>query len=210
MRKIRELFIDQESVNKIKDKLPKLFSTAELESSRAGKIGMEVGSLRERILVALLIYKFGQENVNVNIPITESETDVFLFDIPISIKTITSGSLIGFKLIWTVDPEKAEHFLNNYFPGTDILFVRINWNSKGGFYYIPYEAQQEVYNKLGKNAYIKLPVKGTNPRGVEITNAALVELVHHPDTLCIEIDWKREAISNYNPFEKWVKLWSTI
>ena len=45
------------------NRLPYLFHLAELDSSRAGKIGMEVGSLRERIIVALLIYKFGEDNV---------------------------------------------------------------------------------------------------------------------------------------------------
>jgi hypothetical protein len=32
---------------------PKLFRIAEIESSRAGKVGMEVGSLGERVIVAL-------------------------------------------------------------------------------------------------------------------------------------------------------------
>ena len=58
-----EIFEDKVLVERIKNKLPHLFSIAELESSRAGKIGMEVGSTREKILVALLIYKFGERNV---------------------------------------------------------------------------------------------------------------------------------------------------
>jgi len=53
-----EIFEDVKLVNRIETRLPYLFQLAELESSRAGKIGMEVGSLRERIVVALLIYKF--------------------------------------------------------------------------------------------------------------------------------------------------------
>ena len=40
-----EMFEDAKLVNRIKNKLPYLFQLAELESSRAGKIGMEVGSL---------------------------------------------------------------------------------------------------------------------------------------------------------------------
>ena len=64
-----EIFEDTKLVNRIKNKLPYLFQLAELESSRAGKIGMEVGSLREKIIVALLIYKFGEANVETNIPI---------------------------------------------------------------------------------------------------------------------------------------------
>jgi hypothetical protein len=54
-----EIFEDENLVDKIKRRLPCLFQLAELESSGAGKIGMEVGSVRERIIVALLIYKFG-------------------------------------------------------------------------------------------------------------------------------------------------------
>jgi hypothetical protein len=58
--------------------LPYLFQLAELESSRAGKTGIEVGSVRERIVVALLIYKFGEANVETEIPIMESEVAVNL------------------------------------------------------------------------------------------------------------------------------------
>ena len=64
-----EIFEDTKLVNRIKNKLPYLFQLAELESSRAGKIGMEVGSLRERIIIALLIYKFGEANMETNIQI---------------------------------------------------------------------------------------------------------------------------------------------
>lgn len=50
-----ELFEDEKFVEKIKIILPQLFQIAEIESSRAGKIGMEVGNLRERILVSMMI-----------------------------------------------------------------------------------------------------------------------------------------------------------
>ena len=51
-----QLFENEKIVLKMQQRLPYLFQLAELESSRAGKIGMEVGSLREKIIVALLIY----------------------------------------------------------------------------------------------------------------------------------------------------------
>ncbi len=108
--RIKQVFFDSNTVKKIQDKLPKLFYVAELESSRAGKIGMEVGSLRERIIVALLIYKFGEESVETEIPITEPEVDVKVYNNPISIKTITGTSFSGVKLIWTVDADSAIHF----------------------------------------------------------------------------------------------------
>jgi len=41
---VLELFSDNVIVRKVQTKLPKLFQLAELESSRAGKVGMEVGS----------------------------------------------------------------------------------------------------------------------------------------------------------------------
>jgi len=201
-----EVFEDKKLVEKIKDKLPYLFQLAELESSRAGKTGMEVGSLRERIIVALLIYKFGEENVDTEIPITDPETDVKLFGKPISIKTITGKDLKGVKLIWTADAEKAREFMRNYGPKCDILLVHINWGSTGGFYYIPLSAQLEVFNNLGRDRYIKLPKPGTNPRGVEIPEYALYLLANHPLTRKIEIYWERKEIQ-YDPYKRWLKYW---
>lgn len=86
---LSEIFEDKETIEKIQKRLPFLFQVAELESSRAGKVGMEVGSMREKILIALLIYKFGKKNVETKLPITEPEMDVKLYGFPVSIKTIT-------------------------------------------------------------------------------------------------------------------------
>lgn len=121
--KLSELFEDDKLIEKIKRRLPYLFQLAELESSRAGKTGMEVGSVRERIIVALLIYKFGETNVETEIPITEPEVDAKLFGEPVSIKTITGKSFGGVKLIWTVDAQKAKEFRKSYYPHCDILLV---------------------------------------------------------------------------------------
>src|SRR3989338_6791162 len=95
---IKELFIDKTIISEIQDKLPKLFRIAEIESSRAGKIGMEVGSLREKVIGGLLIYKFGEDNINTNIPITEPETDIVVGGKNLSIKTITGNG--GVKAVW--------------------------------------------------------------------------------------------------------------
>ncbi len=161
-----EIFEDEKLVEKIKRRLPYLFQLAELESSRAGKTGMEVGSIRERIIVALLIYKFGEANVETEIPITEPEVDAKLFREPISIKTITGKSLGGVKLIWTVDAQKAKEFRENYYPHCDILLVQINWNDTGGLYYIPLGAQRLLFEEIGRESYIKLPKPRTNPRDI--------------------------------------------
>ena len=87
--RLPEIFEDRLLVARIKERLPRLFQMAEMECSRAGKTGMQVGSLREIILVALLVYKFGEASVQTEIPITRPEVDAMLFGLPVSIKTIT-------------------------------------------------------------------------------------------------------------------------
>jgi len=202
----KQIFEDERLVKKIQRRLPYLFQLAELESSRAGKIGMEVGSLRERIIVALLICKFGEANVDTEIPITEPEVDVQLFGEPISIKTVTGKGFSGVKLIWTVDTQKAKEFRETYNPHCDILLVQINWNDIGGFYYIPLKAQKRLFDRIGRERYIILPKPGTNPREVEITKEALSSLVEDEMSKVIEISWQKTRI-DYNPYKRWVDYW---
>ena len=201
-----KIFEDQELVDKIKKRLPYLFQIAEIESSRAGKVGMEVGSLRERMLVALLIHRFGEENVKTDIPITKAEVDVELFGEPISIKTISGNRFSGVKLVWTVDAQKAKEFRENYYPNCDILLIQINWDSVGGFYYIPLEIQKKIFEGMGRKKYIKLPKPGTNPRGVEITGDALSKIINSKETNLIKIVWQKAKL-DYDPYKKWVDYW---
>ncbi len=203
---IKALFYDKEIVKKVKLRLPKMFQLAELESSRAGKIGMEVGSIREAIIIALLIYKFGDKNIETNIPITESEVDFRAFGKPISIKTITTNTLTGVKIIWTVDYKKVEEFIKSYYPKVDMLLVQINWNKQGGLFYIPIDVQKRIFKKLGKDKYIKVPKKGTNPRGIEISKEALIDLINDRETKSINIEWIRSKI-DFNLYKRWIKLW---
>ena len=204
--RILELFNNSEISKKIQRKLPKLFQLAELESQRAGKIGMEVGSVREKIIVSLLIYKFGEENVETEIPITEPEVDVKLFGNPISIKTKSGNSLSGLKISWTVDVQTADEFKNNYYPSCDMIYVQVNWGRIGRLYYFPKDVQREVLNLMGKENYIKLPSLGTNPRGVEITSKALQTLINHKNSYNIEIEWEKEEVT-FNVFKRWIDLW---
>lgn len=203
---INHIFEDEMIQSKIRDRLPLLFQLAENECSRAGKIGMEVGSLREKIIIALLIYKFGQDVVETNIPITEAEIDVKVMGTPFSIKTITGKKLGGVKLIWTVDYQKAEEFFNHYMPACDLLLIHINWGGIRGFYHIPVSVQKYVMNVMGKNDYIKLPKRGTNPRGVEVSKNALEAMAKHKKTKLIKISWNKKEI-HYNPYKKWVDFW---
>ena len=203
---INDLFQDEQIVKKIQSRLPELFQLAELESSRAGKIGMEVGSMREKILIALLIYKFGRAEVRTDLPIHEPETDVIVSDNPISIKTMTGKHIGGVKVIWTVDREQALTFSQNYSPSCDMLFVHINWGGTGGMYLFTQELQASLMEQIGRENYIKLPKPGTNPRGVEISRTAMRMLSAHPKTMKIPIRWERKTIP-FDPYQRWLELW---
>jgi hypothetical protein len=202
--RLADLFEDAKFAEEIQTKLPYLFHLAELELSRAGKVGMEVGTLREHILIALLIYKFGEENVETDIPITEYAVDLKLFGEPLSIKTITGSG--GVKAIWTVNAKKALEFVESYEPKCDILLAQLKWGDYGGLYHIPLEAQQEVFRRLGRHKYFKLPKPGTNPRGVEFSRDALIDLMTHAKTKKIRILWTQPFVE-FNPYERWIKLW---
>ena len=202
---LAQLFEDEEVVRKVRKRLPHLFQLAELESSRAGKVGMQVGSVRENVIVALLMYKFGEENVETEIPITEPEVDARLFGEPVSIKTIT-GSFSGIKVIWTVDAEKAKEFREKYYPSCDILLVRIKWDGIGGLYYIPLQAQRRLFDEIGRENYIKLPKAGTNPRGVEIAKNVLERLTADRQSKQIEINWQKSKVE-FNAYKRWLDLW---
>jgi hypothetical protein len=205
-KNISNIFNDIEVIVKIKERLPYLFQLAEMECSRAGKVGMGVGSLREKIILALLIYLFGEENVKTDIPITASEIDVEVFDNPISIKTITGRNITGIKLIWTVDSESAQKFKNSYNPDYDLILINIVWNESGYFYYIPSEVQREVFDEIGRENYIKLPKNGTNPRGVEMSKDAIDKIINHQSIKKILINWNRTKI-DYHPYERWIEYW---
>lgn len=205
--KLSELFKDESLKNKIGERLPYLFTLAAKESSRAGNIGMQAGSLRENIIIALLIYKFGEQNVRTDIPIIAPEVDVEVFGVPVSIKTISGKGLSGVKLVWTVDAQKAREFSETYYPRCDILFVHIIWGGVGGFYYIPLEAQRKLFEEMGRGRYIRLPKPGTNPRGVEISREALLRLIGDKETKSIGISWQKSEIE-YDPYRRWIDYWS--
>jgi hypothetical protein len=165
-----------------------------------------------------LIYKFGYENVKPN-PITTEDFDLKLYGKPVSIKTIKkslpkrigkfSGS--GIKLIWTVDWEKVENFYRNYEPKSEMLPVEVSWGKEGGFYYIPLEVQREIFEEIGRDRYVYRHKKGTNPRGVEISNEGIKRLIEHRQAKKIDIFWEKPEIGAdiiYKPYQRRVEIWA--
>ena len=60
---------------KIQKVLPTLFNMVELENRRGNRLGMEVGTARERVLIALLMYVYGYKSVEFP-PSNSPELDV--------------------------------------------------------------------------------------------------------------------------------------
>lgn len=212
--RLAALFDNPSAASLVRGKLPLLFHIAELESARGGKTRMEVGFLREKVLTAFLIHKFGAQNVDTATSVGQGEVNVTLFGFPVSIKTVTGAGAV--KLKWTVDAKKSRELLSSYSPTCDVLLAQIKWDMPeqqisegvhpGGLFYIPIEVQQKVVTLVGRNRYMKLPKPGTNPRGIEISKQGLAALLNDKDTKCIRIPWRRPPI-DYDPYERWVKYW---
>lgn len=207
---LAEIFENDLYLSKLKGKLPYIFKIAELELSRGGRAGMEVGTLRERAIISFFIYALGEDRVVLDVPINESDIDFYVkleenINLPVSVKTKSGSNFKGVKLKWTVDWKKVKEFYSSYYPNSDMIFVQVNWGGEGLFAYIPKDIQLEVFNILGRERYIKLPKQGTNPRGIEINSEALEKCLKKTK-YNINISWKIEEI-NYNPYERWLELW---
>lgn len=205
MSRLGELFDDNDFREIVRNKLPILFKMAHRDIARGDKAGMEVGTLREQVLIAMLMYKFGASNIDTS-AITDPEVDVKLFGEPISIKTKTGTSNNGVKACWTVDQQKSREFIEHYSPSCDLLLVEIEWGSRSKIYYVPLAVQNDVFSRLGREAYFKMPPPGTNPRGVEFSKYALMAFKNNPITKSIEITWSTVEIG-YTPYDRWLNLW---
>ena len=206
--RLEKIIEDKDLVKKIQEKLPSMFTRAERYAMRGGKVGMEVGKIRERPIIALLIYKFGKENVDGDLSDAEKEIDVKLFGKPISIKTISNQTLSGIKAVWTVDRESCVKFVESYKSSSDMILVQILWNNVGKIFLIPLEVQNEVINEIGIERYLDLPKEGTNPRGVTFSREGMSQITEHTKTKSIDITWKRPDTLDFDPYAEWFEYWT--
>ena len=204
-----DAFNDASFIKIVRGKFPHIFRIAEIECSRSGKIGMEVGSTRKKALIALLIDYFGESRVSTEIPITEPETDVKVDSEEVYIKTATGNG--GVKVSWTVDDLSAQAFVRDYSPRCGILFTKINWGMKGniepsGLFWIPLSTQEKILERLSTKSYLNLPRPGTNPRGISLSSFGLNSLLRDEDTQRIGVNWVRNQI-DFDPYERWIEYW---
>ena len=194
--------------DKIVKVLPTLFHKVELENRRGKKIGMEVGTARERVLIAMFMYVYGKDSVKFP-PGKSHGFDVIVNDVPISINTKVSKGFGGVKLSWTVDWEKTSEFVESFTPKSAMLFVQINWGGNGGMFLIPQIAQEDTLKSIGVERYVKKPPKRTNPRGIELSTTAMELLQKHSCTKVLTITWERDNTLPQETFQydRWIELW---
>jgi hypothetical protein len=195
-------FEDIRFVSIVKKNLPKLFKLAEKESMRGGKMGMEVGTLRERILVSCFIKSFGYENVTADFSVSENSKDVKVFDDVLSIKTFSNNGYGGLKVFWASDNKSVDKAINNYKPQHNLLITQIFWGKKaGGVYFIPLSVQNEYFQKYQVNNYLKKN-KGNN-RGISFNKEILISMMNNQKTTKIDIDWFTDD-EHVNIYERWI------
>jgi hypothetical protein len=198
-----EWFENETFVDIVKNNLPKLFKKAELETMRGGKIGMEVGVLRERVLNAILIKSFGYENVKTDFGTTENSKDVQVFQDTLSIKTFTNNNYDGIKVFWASDNESVRNATLNYRPQNHLLVSQIKWGTEdGGLYLIPLDVQNYFFNLRGVEGYLK--INTGNNRGISIQTEILKSMITHNDTKIIGVSWNTPEIQ-LNIYERWIQ-----
>ena len=198
-----EWFENKDFVNLVKTKLPKLFRLAELETMRGGKIGMEVGVLRERILTAFIIKCFGKENVKSDFSSTENSKDIKVFEDVLSIKTFTNNGFGGVKVFWASDNESVKKAVEIYKPQNHLLISNIKWNkTDNGLFLIPLHVQNEILEKNGLSNYLK--INSGNNRGISFQTETFKSLLGHPNTKKIQINWEL-PILDFDVYDRWIK-----
>lgn len=93
-----------------------------------------------------------------------------------------------------------------------MLYVNIVWGETGRLFLIPMHAQREILSALAIDNYVKVPPRGTNPRGVELSRLAMQHLQTHKDTQSLPIVWQRDTslLGERALYDRWIRLWDVL
>ncbi len=187
-----------------------LYQSSQMECSRSSGLTPEVGSSRERDLIASFVSNLGL-NVNYNIT-NDKEEDVIIDDIKLSIKHSSNKikSHSGIKIIWTVDTEKRNEFLKNFTFNCDIIIVYVRFSEildKGELEIIFISKDrlvsiQEEFKSTDKNIFKCLD---GNSRGIEFDKKFFEEMLKNLN-FHIKIKFTNINCDICNPIAKRVKL----
>lgn len=191
-----------------------LYQASQLECSRAGKLNPEIGSSRERDLVA----SFANNKeliVDYDIP-NGNEEDVNINNIKLSIKHSsnkenTPGSI---KINWTTNADLTENFVNNFVFRHDliIVYVRLDKTNVTGTIEIIYINSYELIhqqNNCKANGEKVFKILGGASKGiqfdVEFFKKIINNLLFH-----VYVEFKNFTCDGCDSISKRIKLLNSI
>lgn len=195
----------------LKEELPVLFHTTEIDFRRGDRVRVGLGSARKREIIDLIEKLYGDRTIEYPNS-TYPSYDVKLCGEPIQVRTKSSAGYSGVQLSWVSGNENISRFIENFEPKYDILYVNIIPNQNGGYFAITQKAQQETFELLGPDKFFTVPKKSKNPRGVTLSAEAMKHMQKHKDTLKMTVFGERDSSidENYNPYERWVGMWENL
>lgn len=187
-----------------------LYQSSQMECSRSCGLTPEVGSSRERDIIASFVSNL-ELNVDYNIT-NDKEEDVIVNDLKLSIKHSSnkSKSQSGIKIIWTVDSEKRNEFLKNFTFKCDIIIVYVRFSEtldKGELevIFIRKDKLTEIHNDFKSSEKNVFKFLDGNSRGIEFDKKFFEEILKNLD-FHIKIKFTNIMCDVCNPISRRVKL----
>jgi hypothetical protein len=192
-------------------KLICLYQYSQLECCRNGKLSPEVGSSREKDMIASLC---SDKILNINYDINNNEKeDVIINNHNVSIKHSSNKitSCNGLKIVWTSNELEQEKFVQNFSFTFDILLCWIRFDNKildTGVLEVIY-IKKDTLNKYhliftNTNRNIFKCLKG-NSRGIEFNKDFFTKILQK-STFHIIVKFTNVDCNKVDPIEKRLKL----
>lgn len=186
-----------------------LYLSSQIECSRSAGLTPEVGSSRERDLISSFVTN-KKLSVHYNIA-NNKEEDIIINDKKISIKHSSNKikSQFGIKIVWTVDNDKRNEFVQNYKFCCDliIIYVRFSsiYNGELEILYIPIEKLLELQSTFAENNMPIFKCLDGNSRGIEFDKKFFEQIILNV-LFHIKIVFKNDNCELCNPIMKRVKM----
>jgi len=187
-----------------------LYQSSQIECSRANGLTPEVGSSRERDIIASLV---NNPSLEVNYSIhNQNHEDVIVNKKKISIKHSSNkyNNGNGIKIIWTVNKEKRDEFIEKFYFTCDLMIIYVRFlgmihQGELEIIYIPKEVllHQQCAFLIAKQPVFKC-LEGNN-RGVELDKKFFEKIILYC-LFRIKISFRNIITEYTNPINKRLKL----
>lgn len=188
--------------------LLKLYQFSQAENKRYNKLTQEIGSGREKDLIAYMKHVL-KEKISYDIP-NKNEEDVIMDCANISIKHSSNKKCVqnGIKIHWTTNKESQEKLLSSFIFKCDLLivYVRFSENEQDGeleIIYVTKELLNTEKSKSEKEIFNKLD--SSNSRGIEFTKEFFENIVRKSEFRCI-VSFKKFMHPNVDPIKRRLKI----